>query len=131
MNDKLEGDDMEKTGSIVSFDTSNLRYEIPDELEINPDEIRDNKNGVLRISLGRANFTEEEQEQYKKVFRALNQRIRDKPFVDGLSFFVGEYELFFDMAYVSKTKNQYGVFYDIEAIEEDTVYRKRTKDAKS
>jgi hypothetical protein len=105
----------------ITFRNSNKVFHIPEALEITPDEILDERHNVYRVSIGRSDILENDTE-YKALYKMLDSKL---PFVDGIKFQVNGAELLFDLAYVMRTENDIGIFYDIEAVLKDYKYKEK------
>src|SRR5215216_4793827 len=109
--------------STLSFDGSRKVYKLSDEIMINPTEILDDKGQVYRISLGRADCTESEAAMYKPLFDAIDKQLQDGQFLNGITINSCGKQLTLDSAFVTRTANKYGRFYELEAVKDDLVYR--------
>lgn len=108
--------------STLSFDGSRKVYKLSDEIMINPTEILDDKGQVYRISLGRADCTESDAAMYKPLFDAIDKQLRDGQFLNGITINSCGKQLTLDSAFVIRTANKYGRFYELEAVKDDLVY---------
>lgn len=100
----------------ITFGNDSDVFTLPLPLLINPDEIYDRE--VYRVSIG---TTEEITEEYQKLINELDKRM---PFIENMHILVDGAELIFKLAYMTKSIKPFGVFYDIEATEDDLIYRK-------
>lgn len=116
--------EMASVNSHIIF--GSIEYSIPEELEIEPKHIYDDKEKVYRISLGRADLTEDEVAMYQPLFIMLDKH---RPFIENIKFITGNKLLHFYLALLTRTVNEHGTFYDIEAMVEDVVYSERNIDA--
>jgi len=110
------------SGSTISFATSDISYHLPDALDIDPAFIQDDKNEVYRVVIGKPDLTADELAEYKPLFEAIEVRIAKSRFISDICFEVGNQRLTFGIAYVTRTENEYGVMYDIEAEYDEAEY---------
>lgn len=108
--------------STLSFDGSRKVYKLTDELMISPSEIFDDRGQVYRISLGRADCTESEAAMYKPLFDAIDKQLLDGQFLNGITINSCGKQLTLDSAFVIRTENKYGRFYELEAVKDDLAY---------
>lgn len=113
--------DVVSTCSRITFGNNAETFDLPDALLINPALILDETEGVYRISIGKLNEPlNEAAELYQRLFNVLDSK---QPFVENMHIVVDNAELIFKLAYIIKTMNRYGTFYDIEATEKDLKYK--------
>lgn len=110
------------SGSTISFATSDISYHLLDALDIDPAFIQDDKNEVYRVVIGKPDLTADELAEYKPLFEAIEVRIAKSRFISDICFEVGNQRLTFGIAYVTRTENEYGVMYDIEAEYDEAEY---------
>ena len=98
-------------------------YTLPDELMIVPEDIYDGE--LYRVTIGRANLTEDELAAYEPLFNAIDKELRQSSFISNIGIQVNNARIIFKLAYV--TKNKYSI-YEIEATEDDIKYEERIHD---
>ena len=108
--------------SDISFDGYRKTFSLPDEVMINPDEIIDDKEQVYRVSLGRADYTENEAALYKLLFDAIDKKLLNGQFLDGVTIKCCSKQLKLASALVIRTINKYGRFYELEAVKDEITY---------
>jgi len=108
--------------SSFSFEGSKRTFALPDEIMINPADILDNKDHVYRVSLGRADYTEHEASMCKMLFDILDRELTKGSFINTVKIKSCGKQLTFDMAFVTRTENKYGRFYDLEAVADGLCY---------
>lgn len=116
------GENVNMVISTVSFDGSRKVFKLPDEIMIDPSDIIDDKFKVYRVSLGRADCDEYEAAMYEPLFNAIDKQLANGHFLDAVTINCHGKELTLSSAYVIRTVNRYGRFYDLEAIKEELVY---------
>jgi len=107
------------TGSFITIGSTT--YPIPDTLIINPGEIWDEHEDVYRIALGKPNMTPEDEALYKPLFVCLDTYLNNQGvgFISDIQFKSGDTTLLFKLAYVLRTRQPFGLFYDIEATQNE------------
>ena len=95
-------------------------FDIPVEIDVDPERILDETEQLYRISIGKLNDSVEVPDVYQALFAALDKTI---PFIQNINIIVRDEELTLCLAYVTKTIKPYGVFYDIEAEKQDIKYK--------
>lgn len=96
-------------------------YVIPDILEIDPAQIIAEDN-FLRVSIGKPDLRPEEKQAYDTLFEILKVCAKE-PFITNIAFIVDNKELVFASAYVTCSNKPFGMFCDIEALENQHTYK--------
>ncbi len=121
--------DLVSVCSRITFGNDTDVFDLPEELIIKPALIKvedtnyheaDKPITLYRISIGKLDDRDEAAEVYQALFNALDKR---QPFVENMHIVVGDSELTIKLAYITKTVNKYGTFYDIEATEKELKYK--------
>lgn len=117
--------------TVITFDGSKASYSLPEEIDINPDLLLDDHEGVYRLSIGNINLSTDEAAEYEPFFNALDDRLKRDCFIQDMFIEVGTCILHVKLAYVEKVITRYGTLYEIEATVDEVEFKqKEIKDAK-